>query len=61
MNMNEKTCDEHIARDVDCKVRECIYHTRSDLCAAQRITVSNEKAARKSEPFCATFENRADL
>ena len=59
--MNEKPCGDHIARDVGCKVKECIYHTRSDLCTAQRITVSNEKATRKTETFCATFENRAEF
>ena len=59
--MNEKPCGDHIARDVGCKVKECVYHTRSDLCSAQRITVSNENAKKKSETFCATFENRAEF
>ena len=59
--MNEKPCGEHIARDVGCKVKECAFHTRSDLCTAQKITVSNAQAQRQDETFCATFVNKAEL
>ena len=59
--MNETPCGEHIAKDVGCKVKECVYHTRSDLCTAQRITVANAEARRKDETFCSTFVSRAEL
>ena len=59
--MNEKPCGEHIAANVGCKVKECLFHTKSDLCTAQRITISNESARRKAETFCATFENRTEF
>ena len=59
--MNEKPCGERVAKDVGCKVQECAFHTRSDLCTAQRITVSNAQAHRKDETYCATFVNKAEL
>ena len=46
--MNEKPCGEHIAANVGCKVKECLFHTKSDLCTAPRITISNENARRKA-------------
>ena len=58
--MNEKTCGEKTVRNVGCTVKDCVYHTKSDVCTAQRITVSNENAQRKAETFCSTFENRAE-
>lgn len=59
--MNERPCGEHIAGGVGCKVKECAFHTSSDLCTAHRITVSNADARRKDETYCATFVNRAEL
>ena len=59
--MNERPCGEHTVQNVGCKVKDCIYHTKSDLCTAQKITVANEKAKKNIETFCATFENKADF
>ena len=59
--MNEKPCGERTVQNVGCTVRDCVYHTRSDLCAARKIVVSNENARRKAETFCSTFENRAEF
>lgn len=57
--MNERPCGENIVQNVGCRVKECLYHNRADYCTARAITVSNENAQRKSETFCATFENKA--
>ena len=59
--MNERPCGERIVQNVGCKVKECVYHTKSDICTAREITVSNENARRKAETFCATFENRSSF
>ena len=59
--MNEKPCGEKTVQNVGCQVKDCAYHSASDICTARKITVSNEKARRKAETFCATFENRTEF
>ena len=46
---------------VGCTVKDCRYHSGANRCRASAITVSNEHAQNKTETFCATFENRAEL
>ena len=46
---------------VGCTVKDCRYHSEANRCRASAITVSNEHARNKTETFCATFENRADM
>ena len=59
--MNEKATGSKTVQNVGCTVKDCIYHTRSDVCTASQIHVSNEKAQRKAETFCSTFENKEEL
>ncbi len=51
----------HCVQNVGCQVKDCLYHTDTDKCHAEKITVSNEKAQQKAETFCATFVNRAEF
>jgi len=46
------------AQTIGCNVKDCKYHSPENLCHASRINVQNEKAQRKSETFCSTFESR---
>ncbi|MBR6115592.1 MAG: DUF1540 domain-containing protein [Oscillospiraceae bacterium] len=59
--MNERPCGENTVQNVGCRVKECLYHNRADMCTAHKIEVSNENARRKAETFCATFENKASF
>ena len=59
--MNEKPGIEKTVHSVVCSVKDCIYHHAANMCTAHKINVSNEKAQRKAETFCATFENRAEF
>lgn len=56
--MSEKNKGCSCVQNVDCRVKDCRYHTESDRCTAREITVSNESAQRKAETFCSTFENK---
>jgi hypothetical protein len=44
---------------VGCDVKSCKYHSKDNLCTANRINVASENAMRKAETFCATFTPRA--
>lgn len=59
--MDEKHCGEKTVRNVGCSVKECMYHTPSDVCCAHEIKVSNEQAKTKAETFCSTFIGKAEF
>ena len=48
-------------QNVGCSVKDCKYHSESNMCCATAIKVSNENAQRKADTFCSTFENKAGL
>jgi len=56
--MNAKNNSCNCVQNVGCNVKECKYHSPENLCNATHINVQNEKAQRKSETFCSTFESR---
>ena len=41
---------------VVCDVKNCVYHSASDECAAPMVKVENTNAENKSETLCGTFE-----
>ena len=57
--MSEKKPSCSCVQNVSCCVKDCKFHSENGTCGAGAIRVSNEKARRKAETFCSTFENRA--
>jgi hypothetical protein len=46
---------------VYCGVISCKYHTKNNLCTAEKINVQSENAVRKAETFCSTFAPKASF
>ncbi len=59
--MSQKKNKDNCVENVGCHVKDCLYHTDTDRCHAEQITVSNERARQKAETFCSTFENKKEL
>lgn len=54
-NCNNSAC----INGVCCHVCNCVHHTQTDCCDAQKIDVANDKAQQKGETFCSTFSPRS--
>lgn len=41
---------------VACSVKNCVYHTENDVCAAGKIQVGNGSASTAKDTCCDTFK-----
>lgn len=59
--MSDQLHDKNCITSVGCQVTSCTYNTPDRHCSARRIDVENEKAEKKKETFCATFESKDEM
>ncbi|MGI5935233.1 MAG: DUF1540 domain-containing protein [Oscillospiraceae bacterium] len=55
MNQTKGNNNNFSCVSVGCDVKNCVFHSKGDICTAEKIMVENENANRKAETFCATF------